>query len=81
VILHITASPDILRKRLLSRRRETPEMVEHRIQRSLAIEIPPECKLLEVQNNTTLHAAGIQLLHVLDDLVDWSQAFQVLKKG
>ncbi len=71
VAVHITASPQVLRKRLLSRGRETADEVEARVQRALAYTPPPGTASLEVHNNGTLNDAGEQLLHALAQLPDW----------
>ena len=41
VAVHITASPQVLRERILSRGRESPEQVEARVQRAMAYTPPP----------------------------------------
>lgn len=71
VAVHITAGPQVLRERLLSRGRETPEEVEARVQRAMAFMLPPGTASLEVHNNGTLSAAGQQLLHALGQLPGW----------
>jgi len=70
VTVHITASPSVLRERLLSRGRETPDQVEARVQRALAYSPPPGAASLEVHNNSTLSDAGQQLLQALGQLPD-----------
>lgn len=72
VAVHITASPQVLRERLLSRGRETPDEVEARVQRAMAFMLPPGTASLEVHNNGTLNDAGQQLLHALGQLPGWS---------
>ena len=71
VAVHITASPQVLRERLLSRGRETREEVEARVQRALAYTPPPDAASLEVHNDGTLGDAGQRLLSVLEDLPGW----------
>ncbi|MDP3228851.1 MAG: phosphonate metabolism protein/1,5-bisphosphokinase (PRPP-forming) PhnN [Acidovorax sp.] len=71
VAVHITASPEVLRSRLLSRGRETPHQVEARVQRAMAFTPPPLATRLEVHNDGTLDDAGQQLLHTLQQLPDW----------
>ncbi|WP_298213796.1 phosphonate metabolism protein/1,5-bisphosphokinase (PRPP-forming) PhnN [Acidovorax sp.] len=71
VAVHITASPQVLRERLLSRGRETPDAVEARVQRAMAFTLPPGTAHLEVHNNGTLNDAGQQLLHALGQLPGW----------
>lgn len=71
VAVHITASPQVLRERLLSRGRETPDAVEARVQRALAFTPPTGAAGLEVRNDGTLSAAGQQLLQALGQLPGW----------
>ena len=71
VAVHITASPQVLRERLLSRGRETREEVEARVQRALAYTPPPGAASLEVHNDGALGDAGQRLLSVLEDLPGW----------
>lgn len=71
VAVHITASPQVLRERLRSRRRETPDQVEARVQRAMAFLPPPGAVSLEVINDGALNDAGQQLLHALGQLPGW----------
>lgn len=71
VAVHITASPQVLRERLLSRGRETREEVEARVQRALAYTPPPGAASLEVHNDGALGDAGQRLLNALENLPDW----------
>lgn len=71
VAVHITASPAVLRARLLSRGRETPAQVEARVQRALAYTPPSGAAPLEVHNDGALGDAGEQLLAALEQLPGW----------
>ena len=71
VAVHITASPQVLRERLLSRGRETREAVEARVQRALAYTPPPGAASLEVHNDGALGDAGQRLLSALENLPGW----------
>ena len=71
VAVHITASPQVLRERLLSRGRETREEVEARVQRALAYTPPPGAARLEVHNDGALDDAGQRLLNALENLPGW----------
>jgi ribose 1,5-bisphosphokinase len=72
-VLHITASAEVLRARLIGRQRENAVAVEARVQRSIDWEAPAGCHLLQVRNDSTLGAAGLQLLKALASLPDWPQ--------
>lgn len=71
VAVHITASPQVLRERLLSRRRETPDQVEARVQRAIAFTPPVGAASIEVHNDRTLDDAGQWLLRALGQLPGW----------
>ncbi len=71
VAVHITASPQVLRDRLLSRGRETREEVEARVQRALAYTPPPGAASLEAHNDGALGDAGQRLLNALENLPGW----------
>ena len=71
VAVHITASPKVLRDRLLSRGREIREEVEARVQRALAYTPPPGAARLEVHNDSALDDAGQRLLKALENLPGW----------
>lgn len=71
VAVHITASPQVLRERLLSRGRETREEVEARVQRALTYTPPPDAASLEVHNDGALGDAGQRLLNALENLPGW----------
>ena len=64
-VLHVTASPHVLRARLLARQRETPEQVEARLQRNPALPAVHHPQSLTVTNDGTLDAAGQQALNWL----------------
>lgn len=69
--VHITASPQVLRERLLARGRETADMIEARVRRALAFTPPPGSASIEVHNDHTLDDAGRQLLRALQQLPGW----------
>lgn len=71
VAVHITAHPDVLRSRLLARGRETAEQIEQRVQRAMALEIPPHATTVQVHNDTTLEAATRQLVQQLRAQPGW----------
>lgn len=71
VAVHITASPQVLRERLLSRGRETRDEVEARVQRALAYTPPPGAASLEVHNDGALDDTGQRLLSALANLPGW----------
>ena len=70
-VLHITASAEVLRARLISRQRENAVAVEARVQRSIDWQAPAGCNLLQIRNDSSLDAAGYQLLQALRTLPDW----------
>ncbi len=70
-VLHITASAEVLRARLIARQRENAVAVEARVQRSVDWKMPAGCQLLQVRNDTSLEEAGLQLLKALQTLPDW----------
>lgn len=71
VAVHITASPEVLRQRLQARGRENADEVEQRVQRALRFLTPPGTAGIEVRNDTSLDAAGRQLLQALEQLPGW----------
>ncbi|QEI06350.1 phosphonate metabolism protein/1,5-bisphosphokinase (PRPP-forming) PhnN [Pigmentiphaga aceris] len=77
-VLHITASADTLRQRLLSRGRETPEMVEARIARAAHLAWPMGAGAIEIRNDSTLDEAGEQLLDALECLEGWPRKAAVM---
>jgi len=70
-VLHISASADILRARLLTRQRETPQAVEARVQRAVAFSVPPTCHCVSVLNDTSLDEAGAVLMKALALMPGW----------
>ena len=68
----ITASPDVLRGRLLRRGRESAEAIEARLARLQDVaDTPADCT---VRNDTTLDEAGARLLEQLQRLEGWPYA-------
>lgn len=70
-VLHITASAGVLHQRLLARGRESAETVAQRVQRADAYRPGLAQRLVEVRNDSTLDAAGAQLLQTLQQLEGW----------
>jgi ribose 1,5-bisphosphokinase len=68
-VVHVTASVETLRGRLLSRGRETPEMVDARVRRAVAFQSPAGS--IEIHNDGTLDAAGARLLRAFQQLGPW----------
>lgn len=68
-VVHITADPATLARRLTQRQRETPEEIRQRIARASAFVVPPGA--IEVFNNGTLDPAGQALLLALQGLASW----------
>lgn len=62
-VVHITAQPDTVRRRLLERGRETADEVEARLQRALAFVAPPGAH--RIANDGPLQDAGLALLQIL----------------
>lgn len=69
--VHITASPHVLRERLLSRGRETRFEVDARVRRAQAFLPPAGIARIEVHNDTELQDAGQQLLAALKKVPGW----------
>ncbi|GAA4338186.1 phosphonate metabolism protein/1,5-bisphosphokinase (PRPP-forming) PhnN [Variovorax defluvii] len=65
-VVHVTASIEVLRQRLLARGRETPEMVEARLRRASSFRAPPDA--IEVHNDGPLAEAGARLLQAFEAL-------------
>jgi ribose 1,5-bisphosphokinase len=70
-LLHITATPAVLRERLNRRGRESAEAIEARLKRSVDLMVPNGSVLIEVCNDTTLDTAGHGLLQQLQALGLW----------
>lgn len=64
--VHVTASVDTLRRRLLARGRETAQDVEARVQRAVAFQPPADA--IRIDNDGTLAEAGAHLLRALAQL-------------
>lgn len=71
VAVHVTASPAVLRQRLLARGREGASEVEQRVRRALQFEAPPGAAGIEVRNDGALGDAGRALWHALAQLPGW----------
>lgn len=61
----VTASPSVLRSRLLSRARESQAEIEARLARAGALDLPPGIEAVEIVNDGALEAAGRALLALL----------------
>jgi ribose 1,5-bisphosphokinase len=67
-VVHVSASPNTLRQRLLTRGREDPAQVEARIHRTQTL---PPIDGIEILNDGTLEDAGRLLLNHLHNLPGW----------
>jgi ribose 1,5-bisphosphokinase len=65
-VVHISASPEQLRRRLLARGREDARQVEERIARAAAFDLPAGAH--EIRNDGTLEQAGHALWRILAQL-------------
>ncbi len=63
-VVHINASPGILRQRLLLRGREAAEGVEQRLERE-ALKVPDGMRIAEIRNDGDLAVAGASFLEYL----------------
>jgi ribose 1,5-bisphosphokinase len=61
----IEVSPEVLRRRLLARGRETPERVEQRIERAVAFADPDHPRTVCIRNDADIETAG----HAFVDLL------------
>jgi len=71
--VHITATAEVLRQRLLARGRETPDEVQARVQRALAFALPPGVPRIHICNDHHLDNAGEQLLAALRQVPGWPE--------
>lgn len=67
-VVHVSASPDTLRQRLVARGRESLASVEARIQRNASLSPTADFHVL---NDGTLESAGRQILNHLQTLHGW----------
>jgi ribose 1,5-bisphosphokinase len=64
-VVLVTASPDVLRRRLQGRARESQEQVEARLDRAGALALPTGTEAVEIRNDGLLAEAGHRLLVLL----------------
>jgi ribose 1,5-bisphosphokinase len=67
IVLQITASFEVLRKRLESRGRESAAAIEARLQRSGAMPTLQNTSVIEIRNDHTIEIAGTQLLTAFEE--------------
>lgn len=72
-VIHVTARPDVLRRRLLERGRESPEEIEERLER-VPFTVPDGIEMYELDNSGELETALDGLLRILDGAADPLQA-------
>jgi ribose 1,5-bisphosphokinase len=70
-VLHITADRVVLRERLMRRGRESIDAIEARLKRHVELTAPSGCSWIEIRNDTTVDAAGEQLLAYLQTYDFW----------
>ncbi|NBX21419.1 MAG: phosphonate metabolism protein/1,5-bisphosphokinase (PRPP-forming) PhnN [Betaproteobacteria bacterium] len=71
VVLHVTASPEVLLERLVARGRESASDIRARLERAPPLERPAGTTVLEIHNNARLQDAGHQLELALGFLPGW----------
>ena len=74
LVLHITASPQSLRERLLLRGRESRESIDARLQRTADLGPLQHPRMIEVSNDQNLEETGQAVLAHLMQLPEWPQA-------
>jgi ribose 1,5-bisphosphokinase len=70
-VLHITADRVVLRERLMRRGRESIDAIDARLKRHVELTAPSGCSWIEIRNDTTVDAAGEQLLAYLQTYDFW----------
>lgn len=78
-VVHITAQPTTLLKRLMARGRESECAVRQRIARAEAFDCPAGA--IEVRNDGALEQAGRHLLRALQQLPGWAASQVLQRKG
>ncbi len=78
-VVHITASPDILRQRLQMRGRETAEAIGQRLSRRVDVELPENT--LHIDNSDSLNAALVALRLGLNTRLFSTSALHVMKSA
>lgn len=68
-VVHLTASPNVLRQRLLARGRESPADIDARLARASAFRAPAGA--IEIHNDERLDQARQDLLEALQSLPGW----------
>lgn len=68
VVAYVTASPEVLARRLAQRGRETAESIASRLARGTAEPIPPDA--IEIRNEGVIDIAGDAFLHLLRQVAD-----------
>ncbi len=65
IVVQIKASPEVLAQRLQQRGRETPDRIAARLERARRLDLAPHEVDISIVNDTTLDAAGAELLRRL----------------
>ncbi len=68
LVVHVTASPEILRQRLQARGRETPDDQESRLNRLALPLLSPQARLIELDNSGPPEIAATRLIETLRQL-------------
>lgn len=64
-VVHVTASLELLRRRLIGRGREDPAAVEARVMRAAAFRLPAGATSVEIYNDGSVREAGGELLRAV----------------
>lgn len=72
LVVNITASKDVLRRRLMARGRESAEAVEKRLERAIRPDLPEDGSVEEIDNSGALQPAADRMIGIIASALDGS---------
>lgn len=65
LIVNVTANRDVLRERLMARRRESAEAIEKRLDRTVTCDLPNDASIEEIDNSGALQPAADRMIRII----------------